>query len=82
MQQKRNGKVFNSRLSASVLQEICMLTPEGERKMSAYYQKQDLSMRGYHRMLRVARTIADLEESERIEAKHVLEAAAYRSMLD
>ena len=41
---------------------------------------QSLSARGFHRILRVARTIADLERSDRIERRHLAEALAYRAM--
>ncbi|MGN0131734.1 MAG: YifB family Mg chelatase-like AAA ATPase [Lachnospiraceae bacterium] len=82
IQQDRNGGTFNGRIPVSELSKICRLTREGEREMENYYIAKELSMRGYHRMLRVARTIADLEGSEKIEGKHIMEAAAYRSMLD
>jgi len=43
-------------------------------------ETQSLSARGYHRVLRVARTIADLERSKAIERQHLAEALAYRAM--
>lgn len=82
MQQMRNGKnLFNSRIPAADIPALCTLTKEAERTLEKYYAAQDLSMRGYHRLLKVARTIADLEGSEKLETKHVLEAASYRGML-
>ena len=83
LQRIRNGNgLFNSRLPAAKLMEICRLTPEAEHTLETYYSVRELSLRACHRMLRVARTIADLEESINIEEKHMLEAASYRGMLD
>lgn len=83
MQQMRNGKnMFNSRIPASQIDLLCRMTKEAERIVRKYYSTKDLSIRGYHRLLRVARTIADLEESEWIGSGHILEAASYRGMLD
>lgn len=83
MQQMRNGiNLFNSRISPSRIDFLCRMTKEAEGIVQKYYLSKDLSIRGYHRLLRVARTIADLEESERIASGHVLEAASYRGMLD
>ncbi len=45
-------------------------------------QRMNLSARAYHRVLRVARTIADLAQSEHIKAQHVSEALSYRSQLN
>lgn len=83
LQEKRNGKgIFNSRVPGAEILKLCKLTSEAERTVETYYSRQDLSMRGYYRLLRVARTIADLEASEYTQAAHVLEAASYRGMLD
>jgi magnesium chelatase family protein len=83
LQEERNGKgIFNSRIPVQRIMQICSLTKEAEKTMEHYYTSKDLSMRGYHRLLRVARTIADISGSEQIEEPHILEAAGYRGMLD
>ena len=48
--------------------------------MKKAFDKLNLSMRGYHKIIKVARTIADLESSELIEAAHLQEAIMYRSL--
>ena len=46
--------------------------------MRTVYEKQKFSGRGYYKLLRVARTLADMEEADSIQLSHLLEAAAYR----
>lgn len=82
-QRQRNGAyLFNGRIPTAKLKELCPLTDQAERTLEQYYSALGLSLRACHRMLRVARTIADLEDDERIGEKHILEAASYRGMLD
>ncbi len=52
---------FNAQLPASLLERYCSLTRKGEAKMQDVYVRKQLTARSYHRMLKVARTIADLE---------------------
>lgn len=71
---------FNSQLSAAAVRQFCPLGT-GERKvMERAFEKLDLSARAYHRIIKVARTIADLEGEERIREPHLLEAIGYRSL--
>lgn len=69
---------FNSELDAEGVYEFCALESKEKRLMEKIFQKMNLSARGYHRMLKVARTIADLEEEKQIREKHLKEAASYR----
>lgn len=68
----------NARVPAKHLARAAMLSPDAESTLNAAARIHDLSARGYHRAVRVARTIADLASSETIEAPHILEALHYR----
>lgn len=69
---------FNGDMEAGELEKYCELGREEKRLMELAYKRLDLSARTYHRILKVARTIADLEHSERIREEHLSEALAYR----
>lgn len=69
---------FNSQLTSSVLAKYCALGRREEEQMQKVYEQKHLTARAYHRMLKVARTIADLEGSEKIELCHLSEAVFYR----
>jgi len=70
----------NSQMSVQLTKEHCKLDADGEKLMRSAFEKLQLSARARDRILRVARTIADLEGSENILAKHVAEAIQYRSL--
>ena len=81
IQQERyrgKGIVFNGELSASDMDTYCPLTGEAAGLLEEAFIKLGLSARGYHRVLRVARTIADLEGSNMLEASHISEALCFR----
>ncbi len=81
-QQKRfeNTKIgSNADMDTKALNKYCMLTPECEELMHQAFDKMGLTARSYDRILRVARTIADLEGSEEIDAMHIAEAIQYRT---
>lgn len=83
IQKNRNGiGVYNGRIAAKEMEKICGMTNHAEKIMENYYNTKNLSMRGYHRSLRVARTIADLDGAQIIDEKHILEAVSYRGLLD
>lgn len=71
---------FNSGLPSSAIRVFCPLGREEAKVMERAYEKLGLSARAYHRIIKVARTIADLEEEERIRREHILEAVGYRSL--
>jgi len=67
----------NAEADGKILDQIVSLAPEVEKFLMSAAQKMMLSGRGYHRMLRVARTIADLEASATVEITHVTEALSF-----
>ena len=68
----------NAHVSDSVLQRVAALDDEGRTILEQACEKFHLSARGYHRILRVSRTIADLAGSENISAIHIKEALSFR----
>lgn len=77
---KKEEFQFNSQIPASRLKEFCELTKEQEYYMEGIYQKLDLTARSYHKILKVARTLADMEEEKNIQDRHLNEAICYRSI--
>ena len=71
---------YNAYIPPARLREICALDASGERTLELAIRKMALSARAHDRILKVARTIADLGRSERVEAKHLAEAVQYRSL--
>ncbi len=70
----------NARLSARELQKYCYLDPTTQPFMNVAMERLRLTARSYHRILRVARTIADLSNSKTIELEHLTEALSFRKM--
>lgn len=73
-------RALNAQLPASRLRKLCRLDDAGERTLEMAVRKMGLSARAHDRILKVARTIADLSASEAVLAKHVAEAVGYRSL--
>ncbi len=71
---------FNSRIPASETKRYCELGKKEEVMMRRIFEQMKLSARGYHRVLRVARTIADLAGEEKITLAHLGEAICYRGV--
>ena len=70
----------NSHMSSKHIQEFCILDNESSDMLKTAMEKLDLSARAYDRILKVSRTIADLDASENIESQHIAEAIQYRSL--
>jgi magnesium chelatase family protein len=71
---------FNSLLTPRSIKKYCKLGTKEQALIEHAFVKMNLSARAYHRILKVARTIADLDQSEQIGTKHISEAICYRSM--
>ena len=70
----------NSQMSAKQLRTICKISPECNQLLKAAVERIGLSARAYDRILKVARTIADLAGSNDIQAEHLAEAIQYRNL--
>jgi len=70
----------NAKMSQSHVKKYCVLDSVGEKVLARAFDKLQLSARAYSRILKVARTIADLDGCENITSDHVSEAVGYRSL--
>ena len=70
----------NAQLSQQQLNDVCPLPLELSQLLEEALDKLGLSARAYHRIIKVARTIADLNGTVQIEKAHILEALSYRQM--
>ena len=77
--QRRRG-FYNAHIPHARLRELSALDSAGERTLEMAVRRMGLSARAHDRILKVARTIADLGGSEAVSAKHVAEAVQYRSL--
>ncbi len=71
---------YNSRMPTRAIRKHCALNEAGERTLEMAVRRLGLSARAHDRILKVARTIADLDASESVSAKHIAEAVQYRSL--
>jgi magnesium chelatase family protein len=78
--QKIKGLFCNAQMSSSKVRDICKISSASGQLLKKAMEKLDLSARAYDRILRVSRTIADLDNSSQIESNHLAEAIQYRSL--
>ncbi len=76
----RDGVFANAHTGPRDLKRFCQVSDSADALLKMAISKLKLSARAYHRVLKIARTIADLAESSSIEAPHVSEAVQYRSL--
>lgn len=77
---KNEGFLHNSSIPSARLEEFCWLGKKEAEYMEQMYEKMSLTARTYHKILRVARTIADLKGEKDIQIKHLSEAVCYRNV--
>lgn len=70
---------FNGELDGRNLEKYCSLTTEAEHLLEQAYEQFRFSTRAYHKILKVARTIADMDREEKLHAEHICEALTYRA---
>ena len=81
LQRVNNATIYaDGDLSGEIFHKCCTPSEEGQNLMREAFETLGLSARGHDRVLRVARTIADLEGSEIINEDHIAEAIMYRSL--
>jgi len=77
---ENEGVHANAQISSKTIKEICQIDAVGTQLLKTAMDKLGLSARAYDRILKVSRTIADLEGSENIKSEHLAEAIQYRSL--
>ena len=71
---------FNAKMSAKLVKKYCKLKPEANELLKQVFDTLSMSARAYHKILKIARTIADLADAPDIETPHVAEAISYRGL--
>lgn len=81
LERYKDEKIYcNAKMNSRLIKKYCAIDEESEKLIETAFEKFHMSARGYNRILKVARTIADLAGSEKIEISHVAEAIAYRTI--
>lgn len=85
LQEKRlRGTIYkcNSEIKGKDVKEICRINKKSGEILRYYYEETNMSLRGYTKIIKLARTIADIEEKDEIAEEHVLEALSYRKNIN
>ncbi len=77
---KASGITNNAQMNSQQIRKYCAVSADGKKILKAAFEKLGLSARGYDRILRVARTVADLDQSEQITDIHIAQAVSMRSL--
>lgn len=77
---RNEGIYFNAQLSSAQIEKFCVLGTKEKEMLRNAFERLDLSARAYHKILKVARTVADLDGSNDITLKHLAEVLQYRSL--
>ena len=70
----------NAKMTTKHIKKYCQIDKESEQVLEAAFERFHMSARGYNRILKVARTIADLEGAENINSSHIAEAIGFRTI--
>lgn len=76
---KKEKFCFNGELDGRKMEKYCVMTGGADKLLEQAYEQFQFSTRAYHKILKTARTIADMESSEKIKEEHICEALAYRA---
>ena len=72
--------ICNARITSEIFHEVCPVTKEGNTMLEQVFDRMGLSARAYDRIVKVARTIADMDGSEMIDKKHISRAVQFRTL--
>ena len=77
---KGSSTLCNAKITPAQLQQFCVIDKDAEAMLRNDFESLHMTARAYDRVLKVARTIADLDQSEIIREEHILEAIQYRTL--
>ncbi len=77
---KGTGISCNARITSDILHDVCPVTDEANRQLKEVFERLGLSARAYDKILKVARTVADMEAADVIDRKHIAQAVRYRTL--
>ena len=76
---EKEGILFNAQLQAGMIKKYCVMENTAKDFLELTFDKLDFSARAYHKVLKIARTLADIDESSIIKKEHISEALCYRT---
>ena len=76
------GILYNAQMNKEQIDKFCILEEKDKKFLKSIYEKKNMSVRALNKILKLSRTIADMEESENIRHEHLCEAIAYRGLED
>ena len=80
MRYEKSNIRYNSRIPGEQIENFCPMEKEAQAMLAEAFESLELSVRGYYKVIRVARTIADLEGKEKISSSHIAESLMYRNI--
>ena len=78
--EQRKNYYSNGQMTPKDIKRFCILDTSSEKLLEKAVDRLGLSARSYHRILKISRTIADLDQSENLQTKHIAEAVQYRRL--